>query len=146
MIFVCDAMLGKLAKYLRILGLDTIYIRNLNELGHYGPSDNRFFFTRRSRLKGIDRAVFIRSDKTIEQIKEIRDIIRPYVDLKKTMTRCITCNTLLADIKKIDAEQYIPEFVFHQYERFSICPLCRNIYWEGSHTAHMACFVEEVFG
>jgi uncharacterized protein len=144
--FVCDAMLGKLAKYLRILGLDTVYIKNMNELRCCAPLDYQFFFTKRSRFKDIDRAVFIRSDKAMDQVKEIRDIIRPYVDLKKAITRCIKCNTPLADIKRIDVEHYVPEFVFHQYERFSICPLCLNIYWEGSHAAHMARFVEEAFG
>ncbi|MBA4416311.1 MAG: hypothetical protein C0392_00145 [Syntrophus sp. (in: bacteria)] len=175
--FICDAMLGKLAKYLRILGLDTVYIKNMNELTPYCSSDYQFFFTRRRLIKGneppqspspdplprrgegmllprsklwgiirIDRVVFIISDKAMEQIREIQDIIRPYVDLKKAMTRCIKCNTPLAPIKKIDVEQYIPEFVFHQYETFSICPSCRNIYWEGSHTAHMARFAEEIFG
>ncbi len=80
-----------------------------------------------------------------EQLLEIREIIRPFVDPdKKIMNRCIECNVELMDVEKKHIEQKVPEFVFHQYEQFSECPRCRKVYWEGSHTTGMAELVQEI--
>jgi uncharacterized protein len=143
--FVCDMMLGKLAKYLRILGLDAALIKNPGEIEKLSGSPCPFL-TRRTDLEGHEHVVFIRSDRPKEQLREIRDIIIPFIDFDKTMTRCIECNTLLKDIPKSDIEQYVPEFVFHRYQTFKLCPSCGKVYWEGTHAAAMTRFIEEVFG
>jgi uncharacterized protein with PIN domain len=145
--FICDVMLGKLAQYLRILGLDTVYIRDIKMLETYKEIDEPpYFFTKRSKMVGYERCIFIKSDKTKEQLKEISHIIRPFIDSGKVMNRCMICNIELIDVAKADIEQLVPEFVFHKYEEFKNCPSCGRVYWEGSHTEHMAEWIEEIAG
>jgi len=145
--FVCDAMLGKLAKYLRIFGLDTVYARSASEFERYMAPDeavNSCIFTRRLHIAHDDRIVFVRSDKPKDQLREVWPVVAFYVNPSDIMGRCIRCNERLADSPKADVEPYIPEYVFHKYERFRRCPACGKVYWEGSHAAHMSQFIEEV--
>lgn len=143
--FVCDAMLGKLARYLRILGLDADHTGGAGLPEHFnndvGPP---YFLTRRTKGIHYDRAIIIKSEKTPDQIREIREIIRPYINPQDIMNRCIECNVGLVDVKKIDVEQLVPEFIFHRYRVFRMCPRCRKIYWEGSHAEGMAELVREI--
>jgi uncharacterized protein len=146
MIFLCDVMLGKLAKYLRILGLNTIYITSAAELDGYKDEYNSpLFFTKRKVQKiSYSRCIYIESNDVLDQLTEIKAVIKPYIDTKTLMKRCIRCNTLLEDAKKNDIEGLVPEFIFHTYSIFKTCPHCRKVYWEGSHVEHMVKWVQEI--
>jgi uncharacterized protein len=141
--FVCDAMLGRLAKYLRILGLDAAFAREGDP--SISCEGDCYFVTRKRALKGKENTVFIRSDKARDQVREMASLIRPFIDPGKIMRRCIECNLPLNDATRADVEGQVPEFIFHHYERFRRCPHCGKVYWEGSHTARMAAFIKEVF-
>jgi uncharacterized protein with PIN domain len=143
--FICDAMLGKLAKYLRILGLDAEYTRDLFVLEQYKEQPySPYFLTRTMKTISYERIIFIKYDKVREQLQEIREIIRPFIDPGKIMNRCIDCNVELVDVEKKNIEQMVPEFVFHQYAQFRSCPKCRKVYWEGSHAKGMAQLAREI--
>jgi uncharacterized protein len=143
--FICDAMLGKLARYLRILGLNSIYIRSQGMLDSFRNQNEPVIFLTRNRKSRWDgQSVLIQSDYPLEQVKEIRSIIRPFVKPEQVMGRCIACNVELSKASKQDIEQYVPEFVFHNYESFKRCPSCGKVYWEGSHAVNMAKYAEEV--
>jgi uncharacterized protein with PIN domain len=143
--FVCDAMLGKLAKYLRILGLDAGYTKDLKILKQYiGQPDPPYLLTRATKKVAYERTIFLRSDKAREQLLEIREIIRPFIDPDKIMNRCIKCNVELMDVEKKHIEQKVPEFVFHRYGQFKQCPRCEKVYWEGSHATGMTLLVNEI--
>ena len=145
--FICDAMLGKLAKYLRILGLDAPYVHSPVDFGKPMFSEGQYhFLTRRSALRSHPNVVFIRSDRVRAQIREIRSIIRASVHVGEAMSRCIACNLPLVDVSRTEVEGCVAEFVYHHYETFKACPLCGKVYWEGSHAAHMRSFIEEIFG
>ena len=145
MIFICDVMLGKLAKYLRILGLNTIYIRNNTMLEDYKKQgDFSCLLTKRKKITGYKKCIFIKSDTAKRQLEEIRYLISPFINSEKVLTRCIVCNVELIKTEKADIEQYIPEFVFHHYEAFKVCPSCKKIYWKGSHAEHMSELIEEM--
>jgi hypothetical protein len=138
-------MIGKLAKYLRILGLDAEYMKDIKTLQRYkGLPDPPYFLTRTMKTISYERIIFIKSDKVREQLQEIREIIRPFIDPGKLMNRCIDCNVELVYVEKKDIEQKVPEFVFHQYAQFRSCPKCRKVYWEGSHAKGMAQLVREI--
>ena len=143
--FVCDIMLGKLAKYLRILGFDAVYLRNLSLLdddkGGDGP---RYFLTRRAKTIAYQRTIYLKDEQVREQLKELRQLIKPFVDPDKVLTRCINCNLPLVGVEKESIEHRVPEFVFHTYNEFKVCPQCQRVYWAGTHTERMAQLVEEV--
>ncbi len=143
--FVCDVMLGKLAKYLRILGFDALYLRNLNLLDHYeGEDDPRYFLTRRRKALVYKRTIYLKGERVREQLKELRELIKLYVDPNKFLARCINCNLPLVGVEKETIEHRVPEFVFHTYNAFKICPNCQRVYWAGTHTERMAELIGEV--
>jgi uncharacterized protein len=136
--FICDNTLGKLTKYLRILGFDTLSVHNLDVLNTYKDQDNPpLFFTKRRKTISYQPTIFIQSDLIQEQIKEIGESIKPYVNKNNFMTRCIECNTLLAPADKKDIEARVPEYVYHHHEEFKVCPSCKKVYWKGTHTEQM---------
>lgn len=137
--FICDTMLGKLAKRLRILGLDTAYVRSDSDLASFKPNGEMpYFFTKRKVQRTLyGNAVYIESDFVTGQLGEIKKIILPYVSQVSVMKRCIVCNVLLINMNRDDVEGLVPEFVFHKYSLFRTCPSCKKIYWEGSHVKRM---------
>jgi uncharacterized protein with PIN domain len=143
--FVCDVMLGRLAKYLRILGFDAVYVKGGASLEHYvREGGDRVFLTRRTGTTHFARTIHIRSDAVREQLKEIRDLIRPCLKRENVFGRCVECNTELVKVDKEEIESLVPEFVYHNYARFKRCPSCNRVYWEGSHTTGMSALLEEV--
>lgn len=143
--FVCDVMLGRLAKYLRILGFDAAYARNEALLDRYRrEASDRVFLTRRLGETRFARTVRVRSDTVRKQLEEIRGLIRPFIRLENVFNRCIECNTELAEVDKEEIESLVPEFVYHNYARFRRCPACGRVYWEGSHTKGMNELLEEM--
>lgn len=145
MSFICDVMLGKLAKYLRLLGFDTLYIRSPEGLKDHEYLDGqRYYLTRRRKKTGYERTVYIRSELPLEQLKEIKELIRPHVKPEAMLNRCIECNRQLVDVDKRDVEALVPEFVFHNYGQFKVCPSCKRVYWEGSHTVSISHMLKEV--
>ena len=145
--FACDVMLGKLAKYLRILGFDAVYLKKVDLLDHYEREDDPpYFLTRRRKAFAYEKTIYIKTENVQEQLKELRDLIKPFVDPDKVLARCINCNLPLAYVKKETIEHRLPEFVFHTYNAFKICPHCQRVYWAGTHTEHMAELIKEVTG
>lgn len=145
MIFVCDVMLGKLARYLRMLGLDARYVRQGEDIASFQiPSEGSLFLTKRRGAASCGRSVLIKADNPKEQLLEIRKYIKRHFNPAALMSRCLDCNTPLAVIPKEDIEQLVPEYVFHHHEHFKTCPDCKKVYWEGSHTDEMRSWIDKL--
>ena len=143
--FVCDAMLGRLARRLRLLGFDTVYARSADELEGYKKEEaDRILLTRRSRIDTNARMVRVESEHIEEQLREIKGLIGPAVDRERIFRRCIECNTELIEAEKTEIESHVPEFVYHTHARFRVCPSCGRVYWEGSHTESMKRMLKEL--
>lgn len=143
--FICDVMLGRLAKYLRILGFDAEYVRNGADLEHYAAgAEDRIFLTRRSGPTGFARTLLLRSEVTREQLREMAGLIRSCIRPEQILGRCIRCNMELIVVDKKEVESLVPEFVYHQYVRFKRCPTCGRVYWEGSHRSGMDRLLKEI--
>jgi hypothetical protein len=140
--FFCDVMLGRLAKYLRILGFDTLYSRSasVSTLVSKAFSDNRVILTRRTEL--VKRSVaapllFIHSNEPEEQIRQVLQHLQIAPADTKPLSRCLACNSLLHNADRHQVEGRVPAYVFSTIERFSACPECRRVYWQGTHSANM---------
>ncbi len=143
--FACDSMLGKLAKYLRMLGFDTVYVKQPGQIEEYATQeDPPYFLTRRSKEVPYSRTVRLRSEHVREQLQELRQMIKGSFDPEKALARCITCNLPLTPVRKEDIEHLVPEFVFHSYTVFMACSGCRRVYWAGTHAARMSELIKEV--
>ncbi|HOD75285.1 MAG TPA: Mut7-C RNAse domain-containing protein [Syntrophorhabdaceae bacterium] len=145
MIFVCDVMLGKLARYLRTLGFDARYVRQGEDPASFpAPSCQCVFLTRRHDRTGRPHTVVIRDNDPAKQILEIKEIIDRHVDPKAFMSRCLECNIPLIDTPKEEIEPFVPEYIYHHHDRFKTCPSCKKVYWEGSHAEEMREWLEKL--
>jgi uncharacterized protein with PIN domain len=144
--FLADAMLGRLAKWLRILGYDTAYFSQIedSDLVRIARAEGRMLLTRDRELtfrKGL-RCLLIESDSFEEQL---RQLLR---DLDLTVggfaSRCARCNTVLRPTNKEALRQRIPHYVLRRHEHFSLCPQCDRVYWRGTHWQRMQRRIEEI--
>ena len=147
--FILTPELGRLAKWLRILGFDTVYSTQINfsSLLIQALRDNRIILTRNSRFINKDRVakcVQIHSDQVNQQLKQIlRDLdIRP--NTEKMFSRCIICNVELNEIDKQQIKDKVPEYVFKTQDEFFNCPTCQRIYWSGTHWGNVSNTLKEI--
>jgi uncharacterized protein with PIN domain len=138
--FVADAMLGKLAKWLRILGYDTLYFsctadKDLVDLASRG---GRILLTRNTGLyaKGREKALFVTSNNWVEQLHQVIRAFHLSWD-EGIFSRCLICNEPLETASREEVRDLVPPFVFSTRERFARCPECRKVYWEGTHYQRM---------
>ncbi|UCD15687.1 MAG: hypothetical protein JSV34_01155 [Candidatus Omnitrophota bacterium] len=134
--FILTRELGKLTRWLRILGYDSIYYRedNISSLVIESLRDNRIIVTRTKKLDDLKtKIVVIESSQIEEQLKEIKHKLNLVIDESKMFTRCTVCNEPLFSIKKKDFKKDIPEYVYKTQEVFMQCKRCERIYWQGSH-------------
>jgi uncharacterized protein with PIN domain len=146
--FILDAHLGRLAKYLRLCGFDTLFSSRYSdpEIVHVAEKEKRIILTRdRDILKNnrVTHGYWIRSQKHDEQLKEVFSRF----DLKDQISffeRCIRCNTILEDVRKEDITDRLKENTRRYYSRFKLCPDCDRIYWSGSHYEKMKSLITQV--
>jgi len=138
--FIADVMVGKLARWLRVLGFDVLYSNAYedDELIRIAEAEDRVILTRDTRLAARRmkaRCVLIASDHYREQLQQV---IRTF-DLKdfNTLSRCIECNALLREVDKEEVFERVPPFVYLTQQRFAVCPSCHRVYWHGTHVAEI---------
>jgi uncharacterized protein len=135
--FIADAMLGRLARWLRFLGFDTLYYPDISDsnLIRIARDQGRFILTRDTRLvkrKGLKDYALISSNDSFQQLLDLVEKLQ----LKQfhLFRRCVACNGQLLKISdKSEVKDTVPEFVFLNFNIFSRCRSCERIFWEGSH-------------
>lgn len=135
--FIADTHLGKLARYLRMCGFDTLYGNDYSdeEIIIIAGDEQRVILTRDRDLLKNKRALrgyCLRSEKCLDQLKEV--IVR--LDLKnsvKLFRRCLECNVPVVAVAKQDIIARLQPKTVRYFEEFHLCPSCRRIYWKGSH-------------
>lgn len=147
-LFVCDVHLGRLARRLRLLGFDTWYRTDADDdhLTAVAVHDRRVLLTRDRELlmrKVILHGYCPRSDDADVQTAEVLDRYG-LLDATEPLTRCARCNGLLHPVAKDAVWEELPPRTRIEHERFVRCAGCEQVYWPGSHTAHIADFIAEV--
>lgn len=146
--FLLTRELGRLAKWLRILGFDAAYFsgNNISSVIIQALRDDRVVLTRNQRLpqaRGI-KIILIKSEKIKSQIKEVLSSLQIKSDSDMMFTRCILCNRELIDIVKEKVKDKVPEYVFKTQEKFITCPKCNRIYWQGTHWGNVVQTLKEI--
>jgi len=136
--FICDRTLGKLAKWLRILGFETKYIKiydDIELLEEVAKTKGFIFLSRNVKiLKNIDplKSYLVKSDSYKDQLREISKFFPPEWS-KKLCTLCSVCGSRLQSIDKKEVKHLLPEYVFDHYDNFKYCSSCSKVYWKGTH-------------
>jgi hypothetical protein len=135
--FVVDGMLGKVAKWLRILGYDT-RSEPLDEakLADYA-SRGWAVLTRRRSWCGREGVICLHQNAPMDQMRELHARAPLDLDEGRLLSRCIRCNDLLECVNRQEVLGLVPDYTFETVEEFQRCPACRRVYWEGSHRGHM---------
>lgn len=148
--FIADRMLGKLGKWLRILGYDTIYFNgdDIEKLKKLAIDEGRIILTRNKKiifneLKG--KIVWIEEDNPYLQLKEL--ILKGLISSseKNLFSRCLICNKELESISKSEIKGMVPDYIYMYHKEFFICPQCKRVYWPGTHLKNMKIKLEELF-
>jgi uncharacterized protein with PIN domain len=133
-------MLGKLAKWLRVLGYDTHY-QSYYRSGAIDQfvRDGRCLLTRhKQRAHQYANAVMLHGNHVKEQLAELRKEMHLATDRSKWFVRCLVCNTLLENPREGDTEENVPDYVFHQnIKEVRFCPACGRYFWPGTHRQRM---------
>lgn len=145
--FVADCHLGKLAKYLRLMGFDTLYFTQIedSDLIALAVEQNRIILTRDKELSKRHNApvLFLESIDTKTQLQTMISHFR-LKEHPAPFSRCIVCNTPLQVVDKAKVLDRLPEKVKRYFSYFEYCPLCDRVYWQGDHYRHMKKFLENV--
>lgn len=144
--FIADAHFGRLARYLRMLGFDTLYENTLSdrELVRISTVEHRVLLTRDRELlmhRELTRGVYVRGERPREQI----DYVLERLDLRascRAFTRCMRCNGVLQAVEPRVVLDRVPARVAERFHQFHLCPDCDRVYWQGSHYERMARLVE----
>lgn len=146
--FAVDSMLGKLAKWLRLLGYDTVYDPDLDDrpLVELANREGRVLLTRDTRLATELRckAIYVvKSEVPEEQLREVVHHFGLDVD-SQFFSRCSLCNELVRPASRREVAGKVPNYVFSTEEEFFVCPRCGRIYWPGSHYQKAREYIERI--
>lgn len=141
-------MLGKLAKWLRIAGLDVSYKNDIEDrvLIDQALSEDRIILTRDRNIKKrkiVKDCLLIHSDHLEEQIRQFFETYR-ISSTEGSFCRCIRCNTLLKDVDKRALKGRVPAYVLETTDKFKQCDSCKRVYWAGTHRENAEGFLKRV--
>ena len=145
--FILDVHLGTLAKYMRALGIDTLYENYYSdeEIVETALREGRTILTRdRGILKrrSVKDGYLVKSNKSREQLMEIFinfDLL-PSVDI---FSRCLRCNGPLEEVAKKEIDHELDPLTRKFYHEFFRCTSCRGLYWKGGHWERMSLFIHD---
>ncbi len=151
-LFIVDAMLGKLAKKLRLLGYDTLYSSSMedDEIIQLAKNENRILVTKdvplseKTKKEQIETVQITKEDE-IEQFLQINEKANlGKCTVSGNNSRCSVCNGTLQFIEKNEVSDKVPLGVFENMNDFWKCTKCEKIYWEGTHIKNLQKFTEEL--
>lgn len=144
--FVADSMLGRLAKWLRVLGYDTLYQPFYREglIGELVQEGRKLLSRHRATAAQHPNSILIRSDRVKDQLHEMKRAGAITSDRSKWFSRCLICNIPLEQAEATDARENVPEYIFYQSTSgIQFCPSCARYFWPGSHRESMIRQLEE---
>ena len=147
--FAADRTLGTLAKWLRILGYDTVYESDRSNKSFFDDlADDRILLTRTRKIQkklAAHRTVLITSNYLVNQLKQVVDEIGINPSDIRPFSRCIRCNLAIAAVKKEDVYGRVPDYIWETHATFNECSLCRRIYWPGTHSIRSMEIISRLF-
>jgi uncharacterized protein with PIN domain len=148
--FLADAMLGKLSRWLRMLGQDVVYSTELgdNQLLSQAKVEGRVLLTRdfelyqRALSRGIE-AFYLQGTSEAERLAELSNRFKLPLELDMDKSHCPRCNTKLQAATKEQIQDSVEPNTFLYYDKFWKCPGCSHVYWQGAHWKQITATLQE---
>jgi len=136
--FLADSSLGRLSKWLRLLGYDTVYWRGEADRNFLRKAERqgRAVLTRRKDVLARQHpglVLFVENDRVENQIEEVLEKLDLQPEPEKLFTLCLRCNESLREAAPDEVRSLVPEYVFRTQKEFRVCPQCSRAYWSGTH-------------
>ncbi|KQM12535.1 hypothetical protein AOA80_01760 [Methanomassiliicoccales archaeon RumEn M1] len=133
--FLADEMLGSLARWLRIMGYDAEYARDMrdDDILRQAVDEERMLLTRDRELasRAGDRGILLQGDDAIGHLEAV--VRRFDLTFDEERTRCALCNRQLVPMSVEEAAPRVPPRVLERHREFLTCPSCGRVYWKGTH-------------
>lgn len=142
--FLADCNVGRLARWLRVLGYDAVYEPLLPDaqIVARALAEGRVLLTRDADMMqrkviagGAVRALLLRNDRVQDQVRQV--LTELALEPVQPLSRCLDCNAELEPRAKAAVAGRLPPYVYATQERFSECPQCARVFWPGTHWERM---------
>ena len=142
--FLIDLNVGRLAKWLRAMGYDSLFLPDADDgelLRVAGAQDrvlitkDRYIMERSVVTSGRVKVFLVRTDDFREQLRRLTEEFG--LDTSNGFSRCMECNAGFKPIARESVRDRVPEFVFRTQDQFLVCPGCNKVYWRGTHWRNM---------
>ena len=150
--FIADNNVGKLARWLRLIGYDTLLFKQKNDsqMIKTALSEDRVvltkdgqFMRRRLVIDGRLKAIQIKQDEPDLQVREVVQTLNLNYHFKP-FSLCLECNQELIDRDKKEVQNRVPAHVLRTQTQYTECPACHRIYWRGTHWQAMVKKLQEL--
>lgn len=138
--FITDGMLGKLTRWLRMLGHDVVYTRDMEDLKilELAKEEQRYLLTRDSELcrrakNGKVDVLFVDGKSDVERLALVSRRCGLDLEIDPNVSRCPVCNGEISPVEKRSVQEEILPSTTTSYERFWRCSHCRKVFWQGTH-------------
>jgi len=148
--FIADGMLGKLTRWLRMLGHNVKYSNKLDDtqLIKIAKKEHRTLLTRDLELyqqataKGVN-ALYLKGKTEAGKLAELAEKFKIKLEIDMATSRCPKCNTRIKPVSKETVADKVEKSTFQFYNNFWECPKCGQIYWQGAHWKRIRKTLEE---
>lgn len=147
--FAAEKTLGRLTKWLRLLGFDTHYQSDVTGKKFIDTLESdRILLTRTRRIRNqfaSHKMIFVESDHLERQLQQIFRELGLTENQTKPFSRCLQCNVPIVAVSKSDLWGRVPDFIFETHDHFNQCPQCQRVFWPGSHTRKSLAKIRQLF-
>jgi uncharacterized protein with PIN domain len=146
--FAIDVNLGRLARYLRLLGFDAVSDGRLDDgdLAELAAAEDRIVLTRDRHL--LKRSVVVHGYlvREVMPFDQAAEVVRRFnlADRMDPFARCMECNGVIEVVDKAEVDHLLEPLTREHYDEFRRCPGCARIFWRGSHFEHLVSVVDDV--
>ncbi len=148
--FAAEKTLGRLTKWLRLLGFDTRYEPEFAGKKFIETLEkDRILLTRTRRIQNqfaSRRLIFVESDHLAQQLNQIFRELKLKASQTRPFSRCLQCNAPIVMVEKSSVLGQVPDYIFEIHDCFQKCPECDRIYWRGSHTRRSLEKIQQLLG
>jgi uncharacterized protein len=146
--FITDASLGRLAKWLRLFGYDTVVFPNQagRKMLRQADAEGRIVLTRRRDMTQRQFSGHLFLITGVDIASQLNDVISKYslkINKQKIFGICLKCNEKLYPVVREEVRDLVPPFVFENCTEYNQCPHCHNVYWDGTHQRNALEFMKK---